>query len=307
MRSFSCVPLFFCNNLTQKRKQKQIEEERARLKKKEEDARIVREKYAREKAEKIAQKHGTAQPAAVASAAAVPATQPKANPNAAAATGAATIQVRVPNQSPVVVSDLKGDSTLQELYARVDALSHGVSASCVLTVPFPPPPKHLFRDDTTICHQTLHQLGLTPRAALVLTELASLGKVAQGRGEMPNANPGGGGGMMPPFMPGMPGMGRGRGRGVGFGGGGGGGGGQGHHLGGGAGGVEPPPAADGIDISRTVESRYLKKAGVDQECRICQGPLNDGDTIRTLPCMHVFHGECLEEWAEGNSHCPDCE
>lgn len=294
------------------RKQKQIEEERAKLKKKEEDARIVREKYAREKAEKLALKSGSAVAPATAAAVVAPSSQPKASASSsAAATGPVTIQVRVPNQSPVVVNDLKGDSTLQDLYARVDALTHGISAACVLTVPFPPPPKQLFRDDASICNQTLHQLGLTPRAALVLTELASLGKVAQGKGEMPNAHPPGmpigrgGGGMIMPPMPMGPGFGRGRGGGgVGFGGGGGG---QPLGGGGGGGGAALPIQQGGIDVARTVESRYLKKPGVDQECRICQGSLNDGDTIRTLPCMHVFHGECLEEWAENNAECPDCQ
>ena len=102
----------------------------------------------------------------------------------------------------------------------------------------------------------------------------------------------------------------GRGGGFGFGednggvavGGGGGGGGQ--VLGGGG---HQPGGAGGIDLARTVESRFMKKPGVEQECQICQGVLNDGDTIRTLPCMHVFHGECLEEWVEHNQHCPNCK
>ncbi len=258
-------------------RQRQMQEEREKLKKKEEDARIVREKYAREKADKARKRTGGGdEPAGAvvgaAAAAAVAASPKHAATASSSSKGPVTIQVRVPNRNAIVISDLVADSTLAELYDRVDALAGPAAKACVLTIPFPPPPQHLFRSDASRMSQTLAQLGLTPRAALVLTEESSLGKVAQGHGEAPahaNAFP------FPhphphPHPPGPGGI-------VG------GGGFGGVALGGNAG---APAAGAAVDLTRTVESRYLQRAGVHEDCVICQGELADGDRIRSLPCMH---------------------
>lgn len=171
------------------KRQKAMQEERDRLKKKQEDARIVREKYAREKAEKLRLKQEEA--------------ARKANPNAQSnnsntstttTTGPSApkvskvdtgdpskidvvIQVRVPNRPPIVIKGLNGASTLADLYGKVDAECK-LQKAFVLTIPFPPPPVHLSRDNKTQMAETLSQLGLCPRAALVVTEQESLGKVS---------------------------------------------------------------------------------------------------------------------------------
>jgi hypothetical protein len=42
-------------------------------------------------------------------------------------------------------------------------------------------------------------------------------------------------------------------------------------------------------------------------CAICLEPLRPGQLCREVPpCRHVFHGDCLEEWARSNCSCPLC-
>lgn len=47
---------------------------------------------------------------------------------------------------------------------------------------------------------------------------------------------------------------------------------------------------------------------VDQnECVICLGEFEDGDTVRLLPdCRHAFHKPCIDDWFSGHSNCPVC-
>jgi len=42
-------------------------------------------------------------------------------------------------------------------------------------------------------------------------------------------------------------------------------------------------------------------------CAICQSEYNVGDHVRTLPCLHRFHQECIDEWLWVSRSCPCCE
>jgi hypothetical protein len=177
------------------KRQKQMQEERELLKKKEADAKEVRERYAREKAAKAAQKNAAAAVAPVAAAPAAASAPKPGNANAEV-----VIQVRIPNRPPVTIKGLTGGSSLAELYARVDAECG--RSDFVLTQPFPPPVTHFQRGGG----QTLAELGLCPRAALTVTDTASLGKVSQGVGAPPAVPAPGFPGlpMGPPVLPPVP-------------------------------------------------------------------------------------------------------
>ncbi|KAG6506955.1 E3 ubiquitin-protein ligase RHA2A-like [Zingiber officinale] len=42
-------------------------------------------------------------------------------------------------------------------------------------------------------------------------------------------------------------------------------------------------------------------------CAVCLCDLSDGDSVRRLPCRHVFHRECLDGWlGQLNLSCPLC-
>ena len=41
-------------------------------------------------------------------------------------------------------------------------------------------------------------------------------------------------------------------------------------------------------------------------CSICLEVLQEGDTMRTLPCFHRFHVCCIDSWLVRKPHCPLC-
>lgn len=46
---------------------------------------------------------------------------------------------------------------------------------------------------------------------------------------------------------------------------------------------------------------------VEEPCSIClETPVVD-DVVRRLPCMHVFHLQCIDEWLERQANCPICK
>jgi hypothetical protein len=39
---------------------------------------------------------------------------------------------------------------------------------------------------------------------------------------------------------------------------------------------------------------------------VCLEGYAAGDALRTMPCAHAFHGECIVEWLSVSSFCPLC-
>ena len=42
------------------------------------------------------------------------------------------------------------------------------------------------------------------------------------------------------------------------------------------------------------------------QCSVCIGDFEDGDVLRRLPCLHVFHQSCIDQWMTQHSTCPNC-
>ena len=43
------------------------------------------------------------------------------------------------------------------------------------------------------------------------------------------------------------------------------------------------------------------------KCPICQEEYRENDTVRILPCEHIFHNDCVDNWLLEHSHkCPCC-
>lgn len=43
-----------------------------------------------------------------------------------------------------------------------------------------------------------------------------------------------------------------------------------------------------------------------KECVICMDEFFKGDTIRYLPCTHMYHKQCIDSWLIRNFTCPSC-
>lgn len=44
-----------------------------------------------------------------------------------------------------------------------------------------------------------------------------------------------------------------------------------------------------------------------QVCCICLGKYANNDELRELPCVHVFHKDCVDKWLKINALCPLCK
>ena len=55
------------------------------------------------------------------------------------------------------------------------------------------------------------------------------------------------------------------------------------------------------------EIRENKKHENNNNCVICLNDFDIGDIISALPCCHVFHTECIENWMKNELSCPVCK
>ncbi|XP_077478990.1 E3 ubiquitin-protein ligase ARK2C isoform X3 [Stigmatopora argus] len=49
-----------------------------------------------------------------------------------------------------------------------------------------------------------------------------------------------------------------------------------------------------------------EETDVDEKCTICLSMLEDDEDVRRLPCMHLFHQGCVDQWLATSRKCPIC-
>ena len=47
--------------------------------------------------------------------------------------------------------------------------------------------------------------------------------------------------------------------------------------------------------------------GENNNCIICLSNFDIGDNVTSLPCLHMFHTECIKSWLQSKNHCPVCK
>lgn len=51
----------------------------------------------------------------------------------------------------------------------------------------------------------------------------------------------------------------------------------------------------------------LKSSEDELTCSVCLETVNVGELIRSLPCLHQFHAECIDPWLRQQGTCPVCK
>ncbi|XP_031418972.2 E3 ubiquitin-protein ligase RNF126-like isoform X2 [Clupea harengus] len=68
----------------------------------------------------------------------------------------------------------------------------------------------------------------------------------------------------------------------------------------------PPPAdRDKIKSLPTIQVTQ-EHVGAGQECPVCKEDYSEGESVRQLPCNHLFHNDCIVPWLEQHDTCPVC-
>ncbi|KAN0009841.1 hypothetical protein ACTFIU_007148 [Dictyostelium citrinum] len=60
-----------------------------------------------------------------------------------------------------------------------------------------------------------------------------------------------------------------------------------------------------IDTEKDLE--IFLKGGDSKTCSICLDDFAVNDAIKTLPCIHHYHSDCVEKWLKIKSVCPICK
>ena len=62
-------------------------------------------------------------------------------------------------------------------------------------------------------------------------------------------------------------------------------------------------------IDSIIPYQYTKNAKdkAPVECNICLVDFEDGDMVKQLQCLHLYHQKCIDEWLAKKSLCPDCK
>ncbi|OAY23864.1 hypothetical protein MANES_18G113400v8 [Manihot esculenta] len=62
-----------------------------------------------------------------------------------------------------------------------------------------------------------------------------------------------------------------------------------------------PASAEFVEKLETVR---IQESGLD--CSICLEQLSIGSEGKKLPCSHLYHGKCIDEWLKKSKTCPLC-
>jgi E3 ubiquitin-protein ligase RNF13 len=61
-------------------------------------------------------------------------------------------------------------------------------------------------------------------------------------------------------------------------------------------------------VRQLPKRKYKKGKDVCESCSICLEDFKSGDNLRVLPCDHIFHPSCVDEWLQKwNRTCPLCK
>jgi hypothetical protein len=70
------------------------------------------------------------------------------------------------------------------------------------------------------------------------------------------------------------------------------------------------PSASSAEAS--VESAFLEQSATSANtelftCMVCLSEYEAGEVLRTLPCFHTYHRDCIDTWLKDSNKCPVCK
>lgn len=57
---------------------------------------------------------------------------------------------------------------------------------------------------------------------------------------------------------------------------------------------------------KKLERKVISATDLNRECAICLEELAAGCEALSMPCLHAFHGDCIEKWLRTSHYCPLC-
>lgn len=66
---------------------------------------------------------------------------------------------------------------------------------------------------------------------------------------------------------------------------------------------------DAVEIQSLISvlpSSKLPAGAASRDCMVCMDQMQAGQEVKTLPCMHVFHSECIDRWLRESRNRPRC-
>lgn len=67
----------------------------------------------------------------------------------------------------------------------------------------------------------------------------------------------------------------------------------------------PKPSAPPENVGTGEQNNNMGEVEVPS-CMICLEEYKAGDIVKTLPCLHYFHSNCIDKWLRRNEKCPEC-
>ena len=63
-----------------------------------------------------------------------------------------------------------------------------------------------------------------------------------------------------------------------------------------------------LDNMVITKMKNVEKLDNDKKkCTICLENYKDGDDFIALPCIHIFHSDCIKTWLKNQTTCPICK
>jgi hypothetical protein len=62
-----------------------------------------------------------------------------------------------------------------------------------------------------------------------------------------------------------------------------------------------------LPTSRLTEADVTRLPEDRRSCCICMEEFKAGDCMKRLPCLHIYHQNCVDEWLRSNGSCPICK